>query len=101
LSALSVGAHVLTVQVGPGGMEIQHTSGPEPLDLRYRLPMSDLTLDHNIVYGSEPQLLDNGDGRWLQAAIMPGQQLSIQVSAERVVVRVPDRREEVAELVEG
>jgi hypothetical protein len=94
LKALTVGAHTLTVHISPAGLEVQHLSGPEPLDLRYQLPAGGAALEHTITYGQPPQLLDDEQGRWLQALLAPGQRLSVNVSAERILVHAPDRREE-------
>jgi hypothetical protein len=94
LSALAIGAHMLTVRISPSGLEIQHISGPEPIDLRYRVPEGDRELEHNIAYGPAPQLIVDGDGRWLQATLAPGQRVSINITPERIIVQAPDRREE-------
>jgi hypothetical protein len=94
LSAVAVGDHLLTVQITPGGLEVQHTSGPEPLDLRYRLPEHAAEIEHNIAYGPPPQVIADESGRWLQARLAPGQRISVSVTAERIVVHAPDRREE-------
>jgi hypothetical protein len=96
LSALGVGAHMLSVQVTPADMELQHMSGPEPLDLRYRLPAGEAPLEHTIAYGPTPRLETNESGRWLQVLLGPGQRLSVSVTAERILVQMSDRREEQA-----
>jgi len=93
-SAVSVGAHTLTVEIWPNGLDIQHISGPEPLDLRYRLPAGAAPLEHTIPYGTPPELIADDQGRWLRIALAPGQQINARVTAERVLVQAPDRREE-------
>jgi Glycosyl hydrolase family 65, C-terminal domain len=102
LSALAIGAHTLTVEIWPDGLDIQHISGPEPLDLRYRLPAGVTALEHSIPYGKPPELITNDEGRCLQIMLAPGQRIIARASAERLLVHVPDRREEpVGERVTG
>jgi glycogen debranching enzyme len=96
LAALAVGAHTLTLELRPDGLDAEHTAGPEPLDLRYRLPAGGATLEHAIAYGSPPELLVDQEESWLRIAIAPGQRISIQATVDRVYVQAPDRREEPA-----
>src|SRR5215217_4803323 len=99
LSAVSVGAHTLTVEIWPDGLDIQHISGPEPLDLRYRLPAGVATLEHALPYVTPPELIADDQGRWLRLMLAPGQQINARTTAEHVLVQAPDRREEP--IVEG
>jgi hypothetical protein len=84
----------LTVEVWPDGLDIQHLSGPEPLELRYRLPAGAAELEHTIPYGAPPELVANDQGHWLRMLLAPGQQINARVDAARVLVQAPDRREE-------
>jgi hypothetical protein len=94
LSAVPVGAHMVTVHATPASLEVLHLSGPEPLDLRYHLPESAGPLQHDITYGPVPQMLDDAQGRWLQIMLGVGQRAVIDATPEGIVVRLPDRREE-------
>jgi hypothetical protein len=94
LSALAVGAHTLTVEIWPDGLDIHHISGPEPLDLRYRLPAGAAALEHTVPYGTPPELITNDQGRWLRIMLVPGQRINARATADRVLVQSPDRREE-------
>jgi hypothetical protein len=94
LSAVAVGAHTLTVEIWPDGLDIQHISGTEPLDLRYRIPAGIAALDHTILYGTPPKLITTDEGRWLQIMLAPGQRIIARASAERLLVQSPDRRED-------
>jgi glycogen debranching enzyme len=94
LKAVDVGAHTLSLELRPDGLDIQHASGPEPLDLRYRLPAGQAALEHRIAYGAPPELIDDAEGRWLQIMLAPGQRINVWATAERVIVQAPDRREE-------
>src|SRR5262245_49138707 len=94
LSAVPVGAHIVTVYVTPASLEVQHLSGPEPLDLRYQLPESAGPLQHDILYGPVPQMLDDAQGRWLQFMLGVGQRVVIDATPEGIVASLPDRREE-------
>jgi len=96
LSAVSVGAHTLTLEIRTDGVDIQHLSGPEALDLRYRLPAGDAAIKHTIAYGSPPELVSDDDGRWLRL-LTPGQQINLRATPEHVYVDAPDRREEQTE----
>lgn len=96
LSAVSVGAHTLTVEIWPDGLDIQHIAGPEPLELRYRVPDGAVSLEHTIPYGTSPELLANDQGRWLRIMLAPGQQINARTTAEHVLVQAPNRREETA-----
>jgi hypothetical protein len=82
------------VQLSPGGLEVLHISGPEPLDLRYQVPAGDALLEHNLGYGAAPDLLEDEQGRWLQVMLGPGQRINISVNAQQISVHAPDRREE-------
>jgi hypothetical protein len=94
LAALAVGAHTLTLELRPDGLDVHHTAGPEPLDLRYRLPAPGVTLDHSLAYGSPPELLIDQEACWLRILLAQGQRISVQATADRVYVQAPDRREE-------
>jgi hypothetical protein len=96
LSAVAVGTHTLTIELWPDGLDIQHVSGSEPLDLRYRLPNDAGPLEYTIPYGAPPELIADEQGRWLRIQLTPGQQVSARATAERVIVQAPDRREEAA-----
>jgi hypothetical protein len=93
LSALSVGAHLLTVRITPSSVEVLHISGPEPIDLRYQLPESAGPLLHDVAYGIEPQMIADAAGRWVQILLSVGQRIFIEATADGIVVRLPDRRE--------
>jgi hypothetical protein len=94
LSAVAVGAHTLTVEIWRDGLDIQHVNGPEPLELRYRMPAGVAVLEHTLPYGMPPELITNDEGHWLQITLAPGQRIIARASAERLLVHVPDRREE-------
>lgn len=94
LSAVEVGAHTVTVDLQPDGLEVQHIAGPEPLDLRYRLPAGQQQLDHNVAFGAPPELVELDGERWLRIVLAPGQRISARASADIVEVHAPDRREE-------
>jgi len=94
LNALEVGGHMLNIQVTPASLEVQHTSGPEPLDLRYHLPVRPAALQHDIAYGPPPELIADGREHWVRVLLSPGQRLVIQATPEAIVVNLPDRREE-------
>lgn len=94
LDALAVGAHALTLRVTPSSLEVQHISGPEPLDLRYCLPGGAAKLRYDIEYGPPPAQIEDGGETWLQATLAPGQRLSITATPAAITVQAPDRREE-------
>jgi hypothetical protein len=94
LKALPVGGHMVSLRVTPASLELQHSSGPEALDMRYRLPGHPEALQHNIAYGPLPELLNDEAGIWVQAMIAPGQRLIITATPDAIVVHMPDRREE-------
>jgi len=94
LSAVSVGAHTLAVELWPDGLDIQHVSGPDLLELRYRLPAGVAALEHTVPYGTPPELIADDEGRWMRIALLPGQRIIAHADAERVLVQAPDRREE-------
>jgi hypothetical protein len=96
LSAVAVGTHTLSVELWPNGLDIQHISGSEPLELRYRLPNDAGPLEYTIPYGTPPELIADEQGRWLRILLAPGQQINTRATAERVIVQAPDRREEAA-----
>jgi hypothetical protein len=94
LSAVEVGAHTVTVDLQPDGLEVQHIAGPEPLELRYRLPAGARQLEHDVGFGVPPELIEDSGERWLRVVLAPGQRISARSSVDRVEVHVPDRREE-------
>src|SRR5206468_1551778 len=81
--------------IWPDGLDIQHISGPEPLELRYRLPAGDAALEHTIPYGAPPALIADNQERWLQIRLVSGQRINVRATGERVLVQSPDRREEM------
>jgi hypothetical protein len=93
LSQVAVGAHTLTVQVAPDGVEVTHSDGPEPLDLRYRLPEGAGELLGEVEFGPTPQIIAEDGARWVQLPLAPGRRVSIRATPERVDVHIPDRRE--------
>lgn len=96
LQSLEIGAHLLNLQITPSTVELQHVSGPEPLDLRYRLPEAVGPLLQHVAYGPAPQIVTEERDRWLQVFVHPGQRLTISVTSEGIIARLPDRREEAA-----
>lgn len=94
LSEVAVGAHTVTVQAAPGRLDLLHIGGPEPLDLRYRVPAEIDTLAHNITYGEAPQLIADNQGRWVQINLAPGRRITITAQPGYVEVHTPDRRED-------
>lgn len=94
MNALAVGAHTLSLHITPSSLEVLHSSGPEVLELRYRLPESAGALESDVTYGPAPQVITDATGRWLHAALAPGQNLLISAAPEAIGVRIPDRREE-------
>lgn len=94
MTALPVGDHLLSLQITPSDLEVVHTSGPERLEIRYRLPESAGPVLHDVAYGPEPQEITDAAGRWVQVALMPGQRVLISATPEGIVARLPDRREE-------
>jgi hypothetical protein len=96
LSEVAVGDHLLTMETRVSSLDVQHLRGPEPLDLRYRLLAGVDVLGHNIGFRTEPRILVDATGRWVQVMLAPGQRVAIDVTPERVEVIVPDRREERA-----
>ncbi|HEU5014415.1 MAG TPA: amylo-alpha-1,6-glucosidase [Roseiflexaceae bacterium] len=96
LSALKVGAHELSLQITPTGIDVHHLSGPERLDIRYHVPDTSGPLQHDIAFGPEPQVMEEEGLRWLQIALMPEQRVVVDAMPEGITVHIPDRREERA-----
>ena len=96
VNRLMVGEHTLTLRATPASLEMQHDSGPEPLDVRYHVPGSPVSLQHHVAYGPEPQLVKEGEEYRLQAMVAPGQRLVVNATPKAIIVRMPDRREEGA-----
>src|SRR5205085_12135193 len=67
MNALAVGAHTLNLHITPASLEVLHSSGPEVLELRYRLPESAGALESDVAYGPAPQVITDATGRWLHA----------------------------------
>jgi hypothetical protein len=91
---MEVGAHVLNLEMTPASLEVHHVGGPELLDLRYSLPENSGPLQHAIAYGPIPQIIGEGQERWLQVMLAPGQRIIISATPGGIVAQIPDRREE-------
>src|SRR5262249_37763136 len=64
LNGLVVGEHILTVQVMPSSLDVQHSAGPESLDLRYRLPGDAALGPAEVSFGPPPDEISDAEGRW-------------------------------------
>jgi hypothetical protein len=94
LQGVAVGPHRLSLHVTPSSLDVHHVSGPEQLDLRYRLSESARALRSDNSHGPAPAMLEDAQGHWLQVWITPGQRVVINATAEATIVQFPDQRAE-------
>jgi Bacterial alpha-L-rhamnosidase 6 hairpin glycosidase domain len=103
LHNLVLGEHLVDLELTHSGCAITHRRGVSPLDLRYRVPASVAEIECRQEVEGPHQLVDDENGHWIQATLLPGEssQISVAADQQRVYVthnRSPQRdREEVVQ----
>lgn len=92
ITALRIGDHLVSLEVWPTGLEVEHTSGPERLDVRYELPNGAGPIKQDSAGKIALNEIADGGARWLGVALMPGQRVGIRMSAGGNV-HIRNRRE--------
>ncbi|MFN8502650.1 MGH1-like glycoside hydrolase domain-containing protein [Kouleothrix sp.] len=83
LAELRMGAHTLTLEVAPQGLQLEHHDGAEALRVRYRAPAPLAALG-----GPAASAASLSDARWITIEVPPGQALEVACTADRADIRL-------------